>query len=151
FAFRVGLGHIKFWQAIILAAFAGPGFAFFAFSGFVFAPVAHAGALSSGTVALFTALFGWIFLHERLRWLQVAGLIMLSAGVIFLVADGFADGRENQWIGDIFFLIGAANWAVYGLLVRAWKVDALRGTMITAILTTIAYLPIYFAFLPSNL
>ena len=151
FAFRLGLGHLKFWQAAVLAAFAGPGFALFAFPGFVFAPVAHAGAILSGTVALFTALFGRLFLRDRLSRLQIGGLAALSAGVAFLIGDGFTEGPAGQWIGDLLFLIAAANWAVYGLLVRSWKVDALRGTMITAILTAIVYLPVHFAFLPSNL
>lgn len=149
-AFRIGIGHLALRQALILALFAGPGFALFAFSGYVYAPAAHAGAILSGTVALFTALFARLFLGERVGGLQLAGLGVLAGGVVLLIGDGFADGPADQWKGDLMFLTGAASWAVYALLVRAWKVDALRATFITAIATAIVYLPVHFAFLPSK-
>jgi drug/metabolite transporter (DMT)-like permease len=149
-AWRLRLGHLELWQAAVLALFAGPGFALFAFSGYLFAPVAHAGAILSGTVALFTALFGRMLLGDGIGKLQFAGLVVLAGGVGFLVGDGFAEGPPGQWIGDLMFLAGAASWAVYALLVRSWKVDALRGTFVTAIATALFFVPIHFVFLPSN-
>ena len=38
---RHGIGHLRLWQALVLALIAGPGFGLTAFSGYQFAPVAH--------------------------------------------------------------------------------------------------------------
>lgn len=150
FVWRMGLGNLTWRQALVLAVFAGPGFALFAYTGYTFAPTAHGAAILSGTVSLFAAIFGWILLRDRLTLLQGAGLTVLIAGVVLLTGDAFGGGPADQWIGDLLFLTGAANWAVYAVLARKWRAGPVRATALTAILSALVFVPLHVAFLPSN-
>jgi drug/metabolite transporter (DMT)-like permease len=151
FALRLGLGNLTLGRALVLAALAGPGFALFAYSGFTFAPAAHGGAILSGTVSMFAAVFGWIVLRERLSMLQASGLSILLGGVALLAGDAFGDGPPDQWIGDLMFLTGAASWALFAVLARKWHAGAVRVTALTAVFSALAFIPVHIALLPSNL
>jgi drug/metabolite transporter (DMT)-like permease len=145
---RHGLGSLQLWQAFVLAMLAGPGFALFAFTGYQFAPAAHGAAILAGAIPLFTAPIAWLALGERLSIWQVAGLAVILTGVMLLASGSFTG---LVWRGDLLFLIGVADWAVFTLLARAWRVEPLRGTALVAVISMITYVPIHFAFLPSRL
>lgn len=147
---RLGLGHLRPWQALILAFLAGPGFAIVAFSGFQFAPAAHGAAILAGAIPLFAAPIAWKFLGERLNPWQVLGLAGILSGICFLIGDSFAGLTVHTWKGDLLFAVGAADWAVFALLARAWRVEPVRGTALAAVISMIAYVPIHFALLPSR-
>ncbi len=147
---RYGLGHLQLWQAIVLAMLAGPGFALFAFTGYQFAPAAHGAAILAGAIPLFAAPLAWIALGERLRRWQIVGLIVIVTGVALLTGDSFTGLTGLIWRGDLLFIFGVADWAVFTVLARAWRVEPVRGTAMVAVISMITYVPLHFAFLPSR-
>jgi len=149
-ALRYGLGHLRLWQAFVLAMLAGPGFAVFAFTGYQFAPASHGSAILAGAIPLFTAPIAWLALGERLTGWQIAGLAGILAGVLLLVGDSFGSFGGEVWRGDVLFVIGVADWAVFTLLARAWRVEPMRCTALVAVISMIVYAPIHFALLPSR-
>lgn len=149
-ALRYGLGHLRLWQAFVLAMLAGPCFAVFAFSGYLYAPASHGSAILAGAIPLFTAPIAWLVLGERLTGWQIAGLAGILAGVLVLVGDSFGGLGPQVWRGDALFVIGVADWAVFTLLARAWRVEPLRGTALVAVISMIVYVPIHFTLLPSR-
>lgn len=70
---------------------------------------------------VFMALLGWLGLKERLRWLQWAGILLSSFGVLMVVTGGdlvlLASGKFGT-VGDFLILISALNWAVFSVLSR---------------------------------
>jgi len=148
---RHGLGGINFWQASLLALTAGPGFAVFAFGGYLFAPAAHGATILAGTLPLFTAPLAWWLVGERMSGWRAVSVAMILAGAMFLVFDASDSGRPNEWLGDLFFFVGAASWSLYGVLIRKWQVTPLRSAAIVAIFTFALYSPVHLLFLPSGL
>jgi drug/metabolite transporter (DMT)-like permease len=146
-----GLGGISFWQALLLAMTAGPGFSVFAFGGYMFAPAAHGATILAGTLPLFTAPLAWWLIGERMGSWRVVSVTMIFAGAMFLVLDDSASGMPNEWLGDLSFFIGAASWSLFGVLARKWNVAPLRGAAIVATFTFAIYSPIHLLFLPSGL
>lgn len=71
------------------------------------------------TTPIFIAILSWIFLREKLAWLQVAGIITGAVGVLIVVSDGdirsLFSGQFGT-VGDILILISAVNWAVFSIL-----------------------------------
>jgi drug/metabolite transporter (DMT)-like permease len=147
---RLGLGHLRLWQAIILAVVAGPGFALPAFTGYQFAPAAHGAAILAGALPLFTVPIAWLVLGEHLNIRRLLGLLALLAGVVFLLGDSFTGFGNGQWRGDALFVVGAIDWSIFAVLARAWRVEPVRGTALVAVISLIGYVPLHFAFLPSK-
>ena len=73
------------------------------------------------TTPVFMALLGWLFLKEKLTWLQALGIALAGAGVILVVSKGdlrsLAAGQFGA-PGDLLVLISAPNWAVFSALSR---------------------------------
>ena len=71
------------------------------------------------TSPVFFAILSWLFLHERIDWLQIAGIILAAFGVMLVVSDGNVGSLFRGSLltkGDILILISAPNWAVFSIL-----------------------------------
>ncbi len=73
------------------------------------------------TIPMFSALMGWLFLKERLWWLQVAGIVLAAAGVLVVITNGdlykLVTGHFGT-VGDVLVLISAPNWAFFSVISR---------------------------------
>jgi drug/metabolite transporter (DMT)-like permease len=73
------------------------------------------------TTPVFIAILGWLWLKEKLNWIQVSGIVVAALGVLLVVSKGdlsaLISGEEGTF-GDILILISALNWAVYTILSR---------------------------------
>jgi drug/metabolite transporter (DMT)-like permease len=71
------------------------------------------------TTPVFIAILSCLFLHEKLDWLQVSGIILAAVGVILVVSKGNISGLFSGQFGtpgDILILISALNWAIFSIL-----------------------------------
>lgn len=71
------------------------------------------------TTPVFIAILSWLFLHEKLRWMQISGIILAALGVLLVVSKGNISGLFSGHFGttgDILILISAPNWAVFSIL-----------------------------------
>lgn len=71
------------------------------------------------TTPVFMALLGWLFLKERLGLQKIAGIILATLGVLFVVSKGdfgsiFSGGFGRP--GDILILLSAPNWAIFSVM-----------------------------------
>ena len=70
-----------------------------------------------GTAPVFMAILGYIFFKEKLKLLNIAGIIIAFFGVLFLIGKGDLskiDLISNK--GDIMVLASAFTWSVYSLV-----------------------------------
>ncbi len=71
------------------------------------------------TSPVFIAILSWIFLRERLVWLQITGIVLATVGVLLVVSKGDLRALFSGHFGttgDILILISAPNWAVFSIL-----------------------------------
>jgi drug/metabolite transporter (DMT)-like permease len=71
------------------------------------------------TTPVFMAVLSWLFLRERLAWLQIGGIFLAVLGVLMVVSKGDLHGLfsgDFGPIGDILIVISAPNWAVFSIL-----------------------------------
>ena len=135
------------WALVATAAF---GFPLAAYVAFGMAPAAHGAVMLPGTLPFLTAALWWAVLGEAWTARRVASLAVVALGIGLLASDTFGHW-PGAWRGDVLFFMGSASWAVYVLLVRLWRLEALAATLAIALLAAPLYLPVWWLFLPSNL
>ena len=128
------------------AGFAGIGYSFFAYSGFFFAPAAHASVLLPGLLPLWTALLAVLVLGERIAPRRAAALGLLALGAVLVggvsIAQALAAGK-GVWKGDVLFMCGSFCWACYGIMLRKHPLDPIAVTAALSIFCLVTAVPVY--------
>ena len=89
-------------------------------------------ALIMAAVPVLTAVASHLLGHERLRWRDVAGLSLSSAGIAVLVAGSGADvALRGTMAGDLLMLLAVVLWTAYTIASKP-LVDSLGPTATTA-------------------
>lgn len=120
-------------------------YATLAYSGFVFAPAAHASVLLPGSLPLWTTLLAFLLLGEPIGWGRALGLVLIVCG------DGLVGGASllhafdgsGVWRGDVLFISAAMAWSMYSVLVRHYRLDAVRATIAVTVCAFVLYVPAY--------
>ena len=147
-ALASGLGATRreaLHRGLALAALAGVGYCMLAYTGFFFAPVAHAAVLLPGSLPLWTALLAVFWLNERLTWQRAIGLGLIAGGGLLVGGHSLLrafDGGDT-WFGDLLFLSASFTWALYGVLCRRWRIGAVDATLAIALGCLLSYVPVY--------
>ena len=151
-----GFSPLPLRTTLILGLFGGLAYAPLAYTAFFFAPAAHGAVLMPGTLPLSTALVAAILLGERFTRQRALGLVLIACGGLLVggasLLKAFQGG--DVWIGDVLFVCASSTWAVYSVLARKYKVDAVQATIAITVFGSMIYLPIYgglayFNWLPS--
>lgn len=149
-SFEAALG-MSWQRALVVALTAGCGFALFAFSAFVFAPVAHAGVLMPGALPFSTALVAWLVLRERVGRQRALGLSLIFAGIVTLGFGTFLGVDRRMLIGDALFLCASTSWAIFVVYARKWQLRPVEATIALSCGAALLYLPVYLLFLPKRI
>lgn len=106
------------------------------------------GVMLNSAIPVFIMILGVLFFGQKLRWLQVTGVVISLAGVLAILSRGdvavLAHLQMN--IGDIILLASMVQWAFYTLALK-WKppdIPALAFLCVCAIVGVIAMTPAYF-------
>lgn len=128
-----------------LAATAGIGYCMLAYSGFFFAPVAHAAVLLPGSLPLWTALLAWLWLGEALSRGRALGLGLIALGGLLVGGTSLMQAFDggDTWIGDLLFMAASLTWASYGVMCRRWRLGAVDATLAIALGCLVSYVPLY--------
>ena len=145
-ALRAGLGGTSALQrGAVLTLTAGVGYCALAYSGFFFAPAAHAAVLMPGSLPLWTAVFALVLLGERLTAPRLVGLALIAGGGLLVGGSSLRSAFDGGsiWKGDLLFLGAGMTWSLYGVLCRRWRVSAVDATLAIAAGCLLSYVPVF--------
>ena len=138
----IGLG-----RALVLTVLGGAPFALLQTGGYEFAPLAHGAIIAPSTVTIVSTIGAAIFLRERLGRAHLAGAAVVLLGIGLIGWDGIsqsaADVGGRAWLGDLLFIASSLLWAGFTLLLRHWRLPALRATAVVAVLSMAIATPVY--------
>jgi len=146
FAFR-RFGQIRefgWGRGLILAFLGGPVFVIISAYGYHFAPLSHGAVLQLGSITIFCALGGALWLGEHFSLRGLAGLLILVAGLAVVAGPGLLTGGGTAWIGDCLFILAGLMWAAFTILLKRWKADAIAATIAVTYFSALLYCPAYF-------
>jgi len=126
------LAGIGWRRSLVLTVVGGAPFAMLQTGGYSFAPLAHGAVIAP-------------FLRERLSRNHLFGAVIVLTGVLLIGWDGLhADSGPRAWLGDLLFFASSVLWACFTLLLRHWRVPALRATAVVVVLSCLISTPTYF-------
>ncbi|MFC9560498.1 DMT family transporter [Agromyces sp. NPDC056965] len=97
-------------------------------------------AINPATIALAAA----IFLHERLRGVQIVGLVVAFLGVTVVLTGGdvLAVLRQGFRIGDLLVVGAVIVWSAYVIVSRRLATPPITATAVQAVIAVVTMLPL---------
>ncbi|MGF6527579.1 DMT family transporter [Variovorax sp. PvP013] len=141
----LGLSPLGLRLTIVGGLFGGLLYALLAYSGFFYAPAAHASVLLPGSLPLWTSLLAVAVLGDRMTAVRALGLALIVAGDLLVGGRSLLQAFEGGqvWKGDLFFMAAAFCWACYSVFARRHALDAVRATTAITVFAFVVYLPAY--------
>lgn len=141
----LGLSPLPLRTTLLVGFFGGLLYAMLAYSGFVYAPAAHASVLMPGSLPLWTALLAVFILGDRITPTRALGLGLIVVGDLLVGGSSLLHALDGSgvWRGDVLFVLASLVWSVYSVLVRRFALDAVRATIAITALSFVVYVPAY--------
>ena len=115
--------------------------------GLYYASVSDAGALASGTLPFWAALFAFLILGERPNKIKMLGLALILTGALFVgLWKIFNVSQTQEWKGHILFLLAACLWSIYSVYYRKSGLSPVHGLVIGLFWGSVFTLPLIFIF-----
>ena len=142
------LAGIGWRRGLILSICGGVPFALLQTGGYAFAPLANGAVIAPSTVTIVSTVAAGILLGETLTRSHLAGAALVLAGILMIGWQGITGSMagEAAWIGDLLFFVSSLFWAAFTVLIRWWRVDAVRVTAVVAILSLFFFGPAYLVY-----
>jgi drug/metabolite transporter (DMT)-like permease len=141
------LAGIGWPRGLALLATGGPLFILPQAAGYAFAPLAHGGVIAPATVTILSTIMAAAFLRERLGKAHFIGIALVLMGIVLIGWHGLhAVPGSRTWIGDLLFLFSSTLWAGFTVLLRLWRIDAIRAIGVVSALSVLAMIPYYCVF-----
>jgi len=105
------------------------------------------GVILNSFIPIMIITISWIFLHEKLAPMQVAGVLVSLGGVLTILSKGSLGTllafRLN--IGDLFIILSMLLWAVYtiGLRWRPAGINLLSFLLVVAVIGDLCVVPLW--------
>ena len=135
------LGGLGWRRGFALALFGGLPLALLSYIGYLFVPLGHGGVIQPSCAALGGMVLARLVLKEPLPARRVAGALAMVLGLGIIGAEALRTIGAHGVGGDLLFVAAGSFFAIFGMLVRLWRVPAMRAAAITSVLS-LAGLPI---------
>ena len=139
------LGGIGWSRGLILMVLGGPVMSLISYTGFLFVPLGHGSVIQPSSATLGGLLLAAVFLRERVPPSRVAGAIVIVGGLAVIGAESIGHIGAHGVLGDLLFVATGLMFAVFGTLLRHWRVNAFSAATVISVLS-LALLPVYVAF-----
>ena len=142
------LAGIGWPRGLALLLTGGPLFALLQTGGYAFAPLAHGAVIAPSTVTILSTIGAGMLLGERLTRSHLIGAALVLAGILLIAGQGALGSATGTttWVGDLLFFASSVLWAGFTLLIRYWRVDAVRATAVVGVLSLCISAPVYLAY-----
>jgi drug/metabolite transporter (DMT)-like permease len=132
---------IGFPRAAALAVFGGLPLALLSYIGYVLVPLGHGAVIQPSCAALGGLVLARLVLKEPLPPRRILGAATIVAGLLVIGAEAVQTIGAHGLFGDFLFVAAGSFFAVFGVLLRRWRIGAIRATALTSVLS-LAGLPI---------
>jgi drug/metabolite transporter (DMT)-like permease len=138
------LGGIGWLRGTALTLFGGAPFAILSATGFVLVPLGHGGVIQPSCAALGGIVLSALVLREAMPRSRFIGAAAMVAGVLLLGWEALTTIGSHGILGDLTFASAGLSFAVFGLMLRLWRISPMRAVVIVSVLS-LGYVPVHWA------
>jgi len=137
------LGGMGWGRGLVCLLLAGPTQAIASATGFTLSPLGHGAVIQPAASALGSVLLAALVLHERLSVSRALGAGIIVAGLMAFGADALGTIGRHGLAGDLIFVSAGIAWAIFGTLLRRWRIEGMRAAAAVATLSVLVYAPVH--------
>jgi drug/metabolite transporter (DMT)-like permease len=137
------LGGLGWRRGIALTAFGGLPLALWSYIGYVYVPLGHGSIIQPSCAAVGGLILAWLILKERLPPRRIAGALIIVLGLAVIGAEALRTMGSQGLLGDLLFVAAGSSFAIFGMLLRLWRVAPMHAAAVTSVLSLVG-LPILF-------
>lgn len=135
------LGGIGWRRGIALTVFGGLPLALSSYLGYVLVPLGHGAVIQPSCAALGGLVLAWLVLGEPLPPRRLAGALAIVIGLAVIGAEALRTRGAHGLVGDLLFITAGCLFAIFGTLLRRWRIAPMRAAAVTSVLS-LAGLPL---------
>jgi len=129
-------------RAIILTLLGGPLLAIISYAGFLLVPLGHGAVIQPACAALGGLLLATIVLKEQPPLARMAGALIIVSGLVVIAGEALNTIGTHGLLGDFAFAAAGLMFATFGMLLKLWRITAIRSVGIVSVISLV-YVPIH--------
>ncbi|HEX4043968.1 MAG TPA: DMT family transporter, partial [Xanthobacteraceae bacterium] len=129
------LGGIGWRRGIAITMFGGLPLALWSYYGYVYVPLGHGAIIQPSCAALGGLVLARLIVKEPLPPRRIVGAVAMLGGLAVIGAEALRSMGGNAVFGDLLFVAAGSFFAVFGMLLRLWRISAMPAVAITSILS----------------
>jgi drug/metabolite transporter (DMT)-like permease len=140
------LGGLGWRRGIVLTVFGGLPLALWSYFGYLFVPLGHGTIIQPSCAALAGLVLARLVLREPLPPRRIAGALVIVLGLCVIGAEALSTMGRSGFTGDMLFAVAGLSFAIFGMLLRLWRIDAKRAMAVTSVLSLSGLPLLYFSY-----
>lgn len=136
----------KEWKGLILLSLSG----LVMFNGLVYLALRYTTSINAAIVEsstpIFAFLLGFLFMNERFRKIQLAGVLLSLVGVFIVITEGSKEIITTLSFnpGDLIMLAAMVAWSFYSIFIKQhmWKFPAYGGLLVMFVIAIVFLVPL---------
>src|SRR6202167_6146934 len=137
------LGGLGWRRGIALTLFGGLPLALWSYVGYVYVPLGHGSIIQPSCAAVGGLVLARFIVKEALPPRRIAGAAIIVLGLGVIGVEALETMGTHGLLGDLLFVAAGSSFAIFGMLLRLWRLPPIRATAVTSTLS-LAGLPILF-------
>ncbi len=135
------LGGVGWRRGFAITAFGGLPLALWSYIGYVFVPLGHGAIVQPSCAALGGLILARLVLGEPLPPRRIVGALAIVIGLAVIGAEALKTMGTHGVVGDLLFVAAGSFFAIFGTLLRLWRIPPMRAVSVTSVLSLVG-LPI---------
>jgi len=135
------LGGLGWRRGIALTAFGGLPLALWSYFGYVYVPLGHGAIIQPSCAAVGGLFLARLVVKEALPRRRIVGALTILLGLVVIGSEALRTMGHQGLFGDLLFVAAGSSFAVFGMLLRLWRVPPMHAAAVTSVLSLVG-LPI---------
>ena len=140
------LGGLGWRRGIALTLFGGLPLALWSYFGYVYVPLGHGSIIQPSCAAVGGLILARLVVGEALPPRRIAGAVTIVVGLAVIGAEALHTIGSQGILGDLLFVAAGTSFAIFGMLLRLWRLPPMQATVITSVLSLVGLPILYFAY-----